>query len=628
MRKSNEKKSNEKKANEKKAALLRAQMTRVSVSKPKENTNAQEALNVEENLRSPICCVLGHVDVGKTKLLDLIRSGSIQGSEPGGITQKISTTYYSAAAIERATVEFRKKRKGMKVRVPGILFIDTPGHEAFANIRESGSAICDIAILVVDITKGIEKQTIEALRQLEEKKCPFIVALNKIDRIYGWQSHNNMTFEDTYSMQVEHVREAFDHRIREIVTEFAMQGVNVAMYTCKDMSFSPIVPISANSGEGLPDLLAYVVVLTQKTLDVNYDENNVSATVLEVENGEGVGKIVNVILINGKLNVRDNVVMCGPSGPIHVRIKALITSDNSSNKSVRAAQSVRIVGSSQDPVVGTPVLVIRGGDNVQELEYAVMRGLNETLDNRVYQEKGVCVQAATLGSLQSFTTHLMSCDIGCSYSNISTVNRRDIQRAAAMISKGVEYAVVLVFGVKVSPEARAYADETGVRIFSGDVIYSLSNEYLAYVQEIKEKEKEAVVGNAVFPCVLAIYEEHIFNTHSPIVLGCKVESGQARIGTPLVIPTQDGIIIGKITSMQQDKKDITIAEAGKDIAVKIEQSQGDQDYYYGRHFTHTDKLVSKLSRESIDLLKTYFRDEVKPAHWNLIKKLKGVLGIM
>eukprot|EP00658_Telonema_sp_P-2_P034199 TRINITY_DN2497_c0_g1_i12.p1 TRINITY_DN2497_c0_g1~~TRINITY_DN2497_c0_g1_i12.p1 ORF type:complete len:749 (-),score=281.37 TRINITY_DN2497_c0_g1_i12:97-2343(-) len=309
----------------------------------------------EEELRSPICCILGHVDTGKTKLLDKIRRTNVQDGEAGGITQQIGATYFPSEAINKATARLRERKTKMQIKVPGLLIIDTPGHESFSNLRQRGSSLCDIAILVVDITGGLEKQTIESLQLLLAKKCPFIVALNKIDRMYDWQIDNNAPFEDTFEKQKDYVQAEFNERLKKVMTEFAEHGVNACLYTeNKDYeNYVSLVPTSAHTGEGIPDLLGLITVLSQRTLvdRIEY-QDEVQATVLEVKVIEGLGTTIDIILVNGEMHANDEIVVCGMNGPIHTKIRALMTPQPMKeirvkgqymhHKSIKAAMGIKI----------------------------------------------------------------------------------------------------------------------------------------------------------------------------------------------------------------------------------------------------------------------------------------------
>ncbi|KAG5600981.1 hypothetical protein H5410_032351 [Solanum commersonii] len=289
----------------------------------------------EDNLRSPICCIMGHVDTGKTKLLDCIRSTNVQEGEAGGITQQIGATYFPAENIRERTKELKADAK---LKVPGLLVIDTPGHESFTNLRSRGSGLCDIAILVVDIMHGLEPQTIESLNLLKMRKTEFIVALNKIDRLYGWKVCRNAPIVKAMKQQSKDVQFEFNTRLTQIVTQFKEQGINTELYyRNKEMgkdTFS-IIPTSAISGEGIPDLLLLLVQWTQKTMveRLTYS-SEVQCTVLEVKAIEGHGTTIDVVLINGMLHEGDKIIVCGMQAsfyysygvdPIVTSIRALLT---------------------------------------------------------------------------------------------------------------------------------------------------------------------------------------------------------------------------------------------------------------------------------------------------------------
>ena len=213
--------------------------------------------------KAPIICVLGHVDTGKTKLLDKIRHTNVQTGEAGGITQQIGATMFPSDAI----ITLTKKLPNLSINllVPGLLIIDTPGHESFSNLRSRGSSLCDLAILVVDIMHGLEKQTLESLDILRRKNIPFIVALNKIDRMYGWKSKPDEAFLTTFKSQEEHTRDEFIRRAKETVLAFAEKGLNAALYyeNPDPDDYINLVPTSAITGEGIPDLLGQLVNIPQ-----------------------------------------------------------------------------------------------------------------------------------------------------------------------------------------------------------------------------------------------------------------------------------------------------------------------------------------------------------------------------
>ncbi|KAF8377571.1 hypothetical protein HHK36_030953 [Tetracentron sinense] len=278
-----------------------------------------------DNLRSPICCIMGHVDTGKTKLLDCIRGTKVQEGEAGGITQQIGATYFPAENIRERTSELKADAK---LKVPGLLVIDTPGHESFMNLRSRGSDLCDIAILVVDIMHGLEPQTIESLNLLKMRNTEFIVALNKVDRLYGWKTCSNAPIVKAMKQQSKDVQNEFNMRLTQIITQFMEQGLNTELYyKNKELGDTfNIVPTSAISGEGIPDLLLLLVQWTQKTMvEKLMFSNEVQCTVLEVKVIEGHGTTIDVVLVNGVLHEGDQIVICGMQGPIVATIRALLT---------------------------------------------------------------------------------------------------------------------------------------------------------------------------------------------------------------------------------------------------------------------------------------------------------------
>ncbi|TVU01954.1 hypothetical protein EJB05_52603 [Eragrostis curvula] len=573
------------------------------------------------DLRSPICCILGHVDTGKTKLLDCIRRTNVQEGEAGGITQQIGATYFPTENIRERTKELKADAT---LKVPGLLVIDTPGHESFSNLRSRGSSLCDIAILVVDIMHGLEPQTIESLNLLKSRDAVFIVALNKVDRLYGWKRCTNAPIVKALKQQNEDVKREFNMRVTDIVTQFKMQGVNTALYyKNKEMEDTfNIVPTSAISGEGIPDLLLLLVQWAQKTMEEKLTfVDEVQCTVLEVKVVEGHGTTIDVVLVNGILREGDQIVVCGMQGPIITTVRALLTPHPMRelrvkgtylhHKEIRAAQGVKISAQGlEHAIAGTALYVLGPDDDLDKLKDAVMEEMTRVRSRIDKSGEGVYVQASTLGSLEALTEFLKSPAVNipfCDFS-IGPVHKKDVMKASVMLERKKEYATILAFDVKVMPDARDLAEESGVRIFVADIIYHLFDQFTAYIKNLKEEKKKESAEEAVFPCVLRIMPNCVFNKKDPIVLGVDVLEGIAKIGTPLCIPTKEFIDIGKIASIEINHKQVDMATKGQKVAIKIIANNSDeQQRSFGRHFDMEDELVSRISRRSIDILKQNYR---------------------
>ncbi|KGN44524.1 eukaryotic translation initiation factor 5B [Cucumis sativus] len=595
----------------------------------------------EENLRSPICCIMGHVDTGKTKLLDCIRGTNVQEGEAGGITQQIGATYFPAENIRERT---RELKADAKLKVPGLLIIDTPGHESFTNLRSRGSGLCDLAILVVDIMHGLEPQTIESLNLLRMRNTEFIVALNKVDRLYGWKSIRNAPILKTMKQQTKDVQNEFNMRLIQIITQFKEQGLNTELYyKNKEMgeTFS-IVPTSAVTGEGIPDMLLLLVQWAQKTMTkkLTYSDE-VQCTVLEVKVVEGHGTTIDVILVNGVLHEGDQIVVCGMQGPIVTSIRALLTPHPMKelrvkgtylhHKEIKAAQGIKITGQGlEHAIAGTSLHVVGPEDDLEDIKDSAMEDMKSVLSRIDKTGEGVCVQASTLGSLEALLEFLKSPAVSIPVSGISIgpVHKKDVMKASVMLEKKKEYATILAFDVKVTPEARELADELGVKIFIADIIYHLFDQFKAYIDNLKEEKKKEAAEEAVFPCVLKILPNCIFNKKDPIVLGVDVIEGIAKVGTPICIPQREFIDIGRIASIENNHKPVDYAKKGQKIAIKIVgHSSEEQQKMYGRHFDLEDELVSHISRKSIDLLKANYRDDLSTDEWRLVVKLKNLFKI-
>jgi translation initiation factor 5B len=462
-----------------------------------EREAAEEAARSKEKLRSPICCIMGHVDVGKTKLLDKIRNTNVQLGEAGGITQQIGATFFPVENVKKQTAKLNETF-GLEYKLPGLLIIDTPGHESFTNLRSRGSSLCDIAILVIDIMHGLEPQTLESLNLLRSKKAPFVVALNKVDRLYDWKVCKDEPIRDALKKQKDHVVSEFHDRTKGIIAELQEQGLNSALYyentSTKDLiERVSIVPTSGISGEGIPDMLLLLVQLTQTMMaEALMFSATLQCTILEVKVIEGLGTTIDCILVNGVLKEGDEMVVCTVNGPVVTSIRSLLTPYPMKEMRVKgeyvhhtvleAAMGVKITAQQlEHAIAGTSIKVIGPDDDVEDMKEQAMADIEDIMDSIPHNQFGVHVQASTLGALEAlleFLKHPSGAhgdldEIPVSGISIGPVHKKDVLKASMQLDHKKEYATILAFDVRVTAEAKDLAEKMGVRIFTADIIYHL-----------------------------------------------------------------------------------------------------------------------------------------------------------
>lgn len=594
-----------------------------------------------DNLRAAVVCVLGHVDTGKTKILDKLRRTNVQDGEAGGITQQIGATNVPIDAIRESTKHV-KGYADKKFKIPGLLIIDTPGHESFSNLRNRGSSLCDIAILVVDIMHGLEPQTIESINLLKAKKCPFIVALNKIDRLYDWQTMSRKDVQDIVKSQVINTQREFEKRSKDVIVQFAEQGLNAALFyeNPDPKTYVSLVPTSAITGEGMGNLLSLIVDACQGPLAkrLMYSEE-LQATVLEVKALPGLGTTIDCILVNGMLREGDTMIVAGTDGPIVTQIRSLlmpqplkelrVKNAYIEHREIKAAQGVKIAAKDlEKAIAGLNLQVAQKPDEVEVLKEEIAKELSSALRNIRLAERGVYVQASTLGALEALLDFLKSSKIPYAGIRIGPVVKKDVMKASIMLEHDSQYATILAFDVKIERDAQELADSLGVKIFQADIIYHLFDKFTAYREELKQRKRNENKHIAVFPCKLRILPQHIYNSRDPIVMGVMVEAGIVKEGTPLCVSSKDFIELGMVTSIEYDHKAVESARKGQEVCVKIEPIPGEAPKMYGRHFDEKDFIVSKISRQSIDACKEYFRDDLVKTDWQLMVELKKLFQIL
>lgn len=624
-------------------------MERVRLRIQKRHEEA-EKLRTTDDLRCPVICVLGHVDTGKTKILDNLRRTRVQEDEAGGITQQIGATNVPFDTIKDRTKMCTHLYKNL-LKVPGFLIIDTPGHESFKSLRTRGSSLCDIAILVVDIMHGLEPQTIESINILKDRKTPFIVALNKIDRLFGWKTAPNKDIVEVLESQDQNVKNEFETRSNEAIVQLAEQGLNAQLfYKNQDTkTYISIVPTSAHTSDGIGNLMALIVEFSQTILAkrVSYS-TDLQCTVMEVKAIPGLGTTIDVCLVNGKLKVCDTIVIAGQEGPIVTSIRGLLTPQPNRdlrvknnyvmNKELKGASGVKIAAKDLEKcMAGLPLFVAHRNDEIEYYKEELNHLLKQALSSIKLSDTGVFVQASTLGSLEALLEFLRTSKIPYAGISIGPVHKKDVTMASIMLEKDPQYAVILAFDVKVERDAQDMADHVGVKVFTADIIYHLFDKFIGYRDELKQKKREEFKDVAVFPFKLKILPEFIFNTRDPIIVGVKIEAGFVKMNSPVCAMCEDPnaeregkekfVDLGRITSIEYNHKPLEVAKQGQEVCIKIENTTGGAPKLLGRHFLQSDLLVSKISRESIDAVKNYFREEMTKSDWQLIIELKKQFNI-
>ncbi len=495
----------------KRQELLVAQKREEGKIRREETEKANLAARTRDNLRCPIVVIMGHVDTGKTKLLDKIRKTNVQGGEAGGITQQIGATYFEQKTLQAQTMKLNNTEK-FDITVPGMLVIDTPGHESFTNLRSRGSSLCDVAILVVDLMHGLEQQTIESLKMLTSRKTPFVVALNKVDRCYAWKTCPDTPIRDALKVQPENTVTEFRNRATDAKIQLQEQGINSNIYwemgedDWMNSDFVPLVPTSAVTGEGVQDLLMLLCQMAQRKLWRQLMWHaNLQCTVLEVKAIDGLGMTVDVLVVNGFLKEGDRAVFCTLDGPIVTEIRGLLTpppsremrikSEYIHHKSIKGALGVKVIGNNLEKVMaGTPVMVIGADDEEEDIKAEVMSDLTKLEEKLSVDKSGVMVQASTLGALEALLQFLREetkPPIPVSAIGIGSIHKRDVTKISIMNEKGhPEYATILAFDVDINSEARDHAKEMNVRIFTADIIYHLFDQFTRFMEELSERRRQ------------------------------------------------------------------------------------------------------------------------------------------
>ena len=568
---------------------------------------------------------MGHVDHGKTSLLDRIRNTAITSTEAGGITQHIGASEVPLSIIEGISGELLKKFN-INITIPGLLFIDTPGHEAFTNLRRRGGSVADLAILVVDVSKSFEPQTYEAMSILKEYKTPFIVAANKIDLVNGWMPQKTYSFTESLGKQQRHVQEELEAKIYEMVGKLSEHGFNAERFDrVKDFRKEiVIVPVSAKTGEGIAELLVYATGLSQRFLEMklHIEVNGPGVgSIIERKEDKGLGTTITVILYNGTLKVNDTVAFATTTGIGTAKVKALLKPKESEDirasgskfdyvQSVSAASGIKISGSGLDDALPGSLVISTDLPDYEGMIKSEMQELFAT------DKAGVILKTDTMGSLEALSRMLKTAGVKIGKKAIGTVTKRDVLDAFGMRATDPYSSVVLAFNVPIEEEAKAEAYATGISILSGNIIYKIIDDYTAWLEVEKKKEKDAIERSLSFPGEVKVLPNSCFRVSHPAVFGVEVLKGKIRPGVQVI--NEKGEIIGKIKEIQDNGTSLQEAKRPANVAISIE------GITFGRQLNDNDVLHVFLNDDEERALKYKFQDILTDDDRDLLEKLDGI----
>lgn len=575
-------------------------------------------------IRSPIIVVLGHVDAGKTSLLDKIRKTAVAQREAGGITQHIMATEIPTKVIEEISRPLLNIFK-FDLKIPGLLFIDTPGHEVFTNLRKRGGSIADLAVIVVDIIEGIQRQTIESIEICKEYKVPFVIALNKIDRISGWNSKENSSFLESIKHQNPKVIEMFEQKLYDVVVKLYELGFDSERFDrVKDFRKQvSIIPVSAKTGEGIPELLLILAGLSQRFLEEKLRLNVEGAgkgVILERREEKGLGTVIDVILYDGRIKKGDNILFFTKNGIKETKVKAIFKgyAITGSGKikykevdEVYAAAGIRIVADNlEEALPGSNIFVFYSEKDKENIVSEMRKEMSEILFKS--DKEGIIIKADTLGSLEALVRLIKEKGIPIAKADIGDIDKEDIDLCLTVRNKKKEYSVIIGFNVKIDPNVEDLIKSYNIKVILNNVIYRLIEDVEAYINEIKKKEEITLPPVAI----IKILPGFVFRRSNPAIVGIEVVLGKIRKG--MVLMREDGKVLGQILSIQKEMKNIEEASKGEKVAISIENA------IVGRNIDEGDILYSYVSESDFLEYKKH-KDKLSQDEKEILKKIAEIM---
>jgi translation initiation factor 5B len=568
--------------------------------------------------------VLGHVDSGKTSLLDRIRGTGVQGREAGGITQHIGASFLPTETIKETCGPLYDKLEQSESKVPGLLVIDTPGHEVFTNLRARGGSAADIAILVVDVNRGFQPQTNESLKILQSRKVPFVVALNKCDQLSGWRKSETQSISKAIKEQDQSIQNDLDQKIYDVVGTLSILGYqSEAFYRVKDFkSEIAIVPISARSGVGIPELLAVLIGLTQQYLQkrLNQEEKDPRGIVLEVNDEVGLGHSANIILIDGSIKKSDSIVVAKRDSVIVTKPKAILLPKPLDEMrdprdkfkpvdQVDAAAGLKIASPDlEDVLPGSTLYVASNEEDIKKYTKLIESEMKSVFVDT--ETNGINLKCDTIGSLEAVMEMLRRSQVAVAKADIGPVNRRDVMESKAIKENDRHLGVILAFNVKILPDAKEESEISHIRIFEDKVIYSLIDNYNAWVEEDTAHEEDAIFAEFTPISKFTFLKGYVFRNNNPAVFGIKIDTGELRHKIPFM--NKEGRNVGRVHQLQHQGKTVTSAKTGQEVAcsvqdVTIGRQIFEEEVFYSFPPSHEakqllGKFAHKLSPEEINAL--------------------------
>ena len=575
-------------------------------------------------IRQPIVSVLGHVDSGKTSLLDKVRGTGVQGREAGGITQHIGASFLPVETIQKICGPLYEKLSKVEHKIPGILVIDTPGHEVFTNLRSRGGSAADIAILVVDANRGFQPQTNESLKILESRKVPFVVALNKTDMVSGWKNTETQFISQSIKEQNVEVQNFLDEKIYNVVTALSVLGYqSEAFYRIDDYKKEiAIVPVSAKTGIGIPELFAVLVGLTQQDLKekLNQEGKSNRGIILEVNDEVGLGPTANMILIDGQMRKEDSIIAAKRDSIIVTKPKALLLPKPLDEmrdprdkfkpvEHIQAAAGVKIASPDLDGVLpGSTLYAVSDDAEIEHFKKIIEDEMQSVFIST--ETTGVILKCDAIGSLEAITEMLRRQQIPISKADIGPVTHRDILEAMATKENDRHLGVILAFNVKVLQDAETEADNNHIKVFTDKIIYSLIDTYTQWVDDDKADEENSVFKELTPISKFTFLKGFVFRNNNPAVFGIRVDVGHLRQKIPFMNKT--GKKIGIIHQLQHDGKTVSMVKTGQEVACSVQnitvgRQIAEEDVFYTLPSSSDAKqlikrFMHKLSSEETDVL--------------------------